>query len=298
MTTSVRMAFEPDGLVLPVEQILPVRTLRPEGRKSPQFQRLLASVRELGVVEPLIVHRQASANGDVPRYTLLDGHSRLEILKELGRTEVFCLVASDDEAFTYNHKVNQISPIQEHFMVMKALENGVSEERIARTLNVDVGAIRQKRNLLAGVCPEAVEILKSRQISAAAIREVKKATPMRQIEMAELMVAASNYSTTYAKCLVAATPERDLAPTEKAKATAGLRPEDVARMEREMEALSQDFRLVEETHGKNTLNLVLAVGYLRRLMEHANTVRYLSQRYPDILAEFQKLIETPDLKGS
>jgi hypothetical protein len=36
---------------------------------------------------------------------LLDGHMRLKALIELGRTEVFCLVANDDDAFTYNDKV-------------------------------------------------------------------------------------------------------------------------------------------------------------------------------------------------
>jgi hypothetical protein len=91
---------------------------------------------------------------------------------------VFCLIATDDEAFTYNHKVNRIAPIQEHFMIMKALGNGVSEQRIATTLNVDVGAIRQKRDLLNGVCPEAVSLLKDRQTSVGAIRELKRALPI------------------------------------------------------------------------------------------------------------------------
>ncbi len=111
----------------------------------------------------------------------------------------------DDEAFTYNHKVNTVQPIQEHFMIMKALQNGVSEERIAASLNVDVKAIRTKRDLLNGICPEAIEILKEKRATAAALREMRKVTPMRQIEMAELMVAANNFSTSYAECLVATT---------------------------------------------------------------------------------------------
>ena len=131
--------------------------------------------------------------------------TRLEILRELGCQEVLCLVSMDDEAFTYNHKVNTVQPIQEHFMIMKALQNGVSEERIAASLNVDVKAIRTKRDLLNGICPEAIEILKEKRATAAALREMRKVTPMRQIEMAELMVAANNFSTSYAECLVATT---------------------------------------------------------------------------------------------
>ena len=86
-------------------------------------------------------------------------------LKVIGALSARCLIATDDEGFTYNHKVNRLSVIQEHFMIMRALHNGVLEERIAKTLNVDVAAVRRKRDLLTGVCPEAVELLKDKRIS-------------------------------------------------------------------------------------------------------------------------------------
>jgi hypothetical protein len=183
-------------------------------------------------------------------------------------------------------------------MILKALENGVPEERIAATLNVDIPSIRAKRDLLNGICPEAVELLKDRAVSANSLRELKRVTPLRQMEMAELMVGANNFSIGYAKCLVLATPARSLASNDKPKEAIGMRPEDVDRMEREMDTLGRDFRLIAESHGQNTLDLVLGVAYLRRLLEHANVVKYLSQRYPDILGELQKLVETPDLRGS
>lgn len=298
MASPVRMAFDPAGSMLPVDRILPVRMIRPETRKSPQYQRLMASIRELGIIEPLMVHPAPGANGDQQRYSLLDGHTRLDIAKALGHAQVFCLMATDDEAFTYNHKVNKVAPIQEHFMIMKALQNGVPEERIATTLNVDVAAIRQKRDLLNGICPEAVTLLKDRRVTAAAIRELRRVTPMRQIEMAELMVAANNFSTGYAKCLIAGTAEKDLIGAEKAKVLPGMKPEDLARMEREMEVLGREFRLVEESYGQNTLQLVLAVAYLRKLLENGGIVRYLSQHHGDVLSEFQKLVEAPDLKAT
>jgi len=220
------------------------------------------------------------------------------VLKELGRREAFCLIAKDDEAFTYNHKVNRMAPIQEHFMILRAIQNGVSEERIAATLSVDVGAIRKKRDLLTGICAEAVELLRDKKVTVNGLREVKRAAPMRQIEMAELMVAANNYSTDYAICLIAATPERDLLEGDKSKVRTGTKPEDIARMEREMELLGRDFLTIEESHGKNTLNLVLAVAYLRKFLDSAPVVKYLSQKYPDILSELQKLVEAPELKGT
>lgn len=298
MPDAVQMAFDPKGMMLPVGHILPVRAMRPEMRKGQQYLRLLASIREIGMIEPLIVYPQETAGRGEPRYTLLDGHFRLDVLKEIGRTEAFCLVAKDDEAFTYNHKINRMAPIQEHFMILRALEHGVSEERIAATLSVNVAAIRSKRDMLTGICPEAVAMLKDKNVTTKGLRELKRAVPMRQIEMAELMVAANNYSTDYAMCLLAATPEKDLVDAEKKRALPGMKPEDIIRMEREMELLGRDFLMIEESHGKNTLNLVLAIAYLRKLLANASVDKYLAQRYPDILGEFQRLAEAQDLKST
>ena len=202
------------------------------------------------------------------------------------------LVAMDDEAFTYNHKVNRLSAIQEHFMIIRAIKNGVSEERIAKTLNVDVANIRRKRDMLDGICSETVELLRDKRATAGALREIKKVKPLRQIEIAELMIASQNFSVAYAKCLYAATPADQLVEADKPKEVGGLSAEEMNRMEREMESLNQDFKLVEDTHGRNVLNLVLVASYLKKLLDNARVVRYLSQSYLEILTEFQKVAES------
>lgn len=86
-----------------------------------------------------------------------------------------------------NHKVSRLAAIQEQFMIMRAIKNGVDEERIAKTLNVDVSHIKQKRDLLDGICKEAVHLLREKRATAGSLRKVR---PMRQIEMAELMCAS------------------------------------------------------------------------------------------------------------
>lgn len=292
MLRTVEMAFEREGRMLPLEQLLPLRKLPNSTRTTEKYKRIAASVRELGLIEPLIVYAQP---GQRDQYMLLDGLIRLDILQHNGATEAFCLIATDDEAYTYNHKVNQLTAIQEHFMIMKAVENGVPDERIAATLSVNVAAIRKKMNLLDGVCPEAVSLLKDKRISAPALREVKRVVPMRQIEMAELMIAAHNYSSSYAKCLYTATPPDQRLEAESGPPADGLSPEDRARMEREMQEMRRNFKVIEETHGDNVLRLVLGVGYLRNLLNNARVVRFLSSRYGDILTEFQKIVDAPEL---
>jgi hypothetical protein len=180
-------------------------------------------------------------------------------------------------------------------MIMKALDHGVSEDRIAATLNVDVAAVRRKRDLLTGICPEAVELLKDKRASPGALREVKRVGPMRQIEMAELMVSANNYSASYAKCLYAATPEEQKLASERPEGEHGLSPEDVARMQRELASVSRELKVVEDTHGENVLNLVVAVGYVRSLLANSRVVKHLGQHYAALLTEFRKILDAPEL---
>jgi hypothetical protein len=69
---------------------------------------------------------------------LLDGHLRLEALKELGIAEVECLLANDDETYTYNKRVNRLPPIQEHRMIARAMDRGVSGRHCRCALNLQV----------------------------------------------------------------------------------------------------------------------------------------------------------------
>lgn len=292
MSDNVRLACGPEVIMVPLEKILPMRLLDDGVRKSIKYKCIEASVKELGLIEPLVVFPQPNSDG---AYMLLDGHVRHMILKGLNQAAAKCLIATDDEGFTYNHKVSRLTAIQEHFMVLRAIKNGVSETRIAKALDLDVGTIRQKRDLLDGICREAVDLLKDCRATGNAFRELRKVKPMRQIEIAELMCAAGNFSVGYTKCLVTATPEDQLLESGRTKETHGLTPEDISRMEHEMESLGREFKLIEESHGKNTLNLVLVIGYLRRLLDNARIVRFLSQNYPEILTEFQKLVETKNL---
>jgi hypothetical protein len=129
MIDPVRLACRPEILDLPLARVLPMRRFDDGVRKTAKYRCIAASVRELGLIEPLVVFPQRDAGGS---YMLLDGHVRLMILKELGATSAWCLVAADDEGFTYNHKVNRLSAIQEHFMILRAVKSGISEERKAQ----------------------------------------------------------------------------------------------------------------------------------------------------------------------
>ncbi|MBZ9797763.1 plasmid partitioning protein RepB C-terminal domain-containing protein [Mesorhizobium sp. ES1-4] len=285
-TALVKIAFEKASLRISIDEILPLRQLTPSVLKSVKYAQIAASIAEVGIIEPPVVVRDST---DRNRFHLLDGHIRVDILRARGETEVVCLVATEDEAFTYNKRISRIAIIQEHKMILKAIEKGVSEERLARALNVNITSIRHKRSLLEGICPEVVDLLKDRHVPINTFGELKKLKSIRQIEAAELMIAMNKYSISYAKSLVAATPESQL--VRGSKTVKGLSQQQIDMMEGESATLDREFKAIEQDYGSDHLDVILATGYVARLLENAKVVRHLAHRHPDILAEFQKIAE-------
>jgi hypothetical protein len=283
----LKIAFETSSLRIPLSQIQPLREVSDRVRKSVKYNQIAASIKEVGIIEPPVVVRDRE-NSEI--FHLLDGHLRVEISKEQGIKAVVCLVATDDEAFTYNKRVNRLAIIQEHKMIMTAIQKGVPEERLARALNVNISSIRSRRRLLEGICPEAADLLRDKHVPINSFHELRKLKPMRQIEAADLMVAMNRYTISYARSLVAATPENQLVE-KKQKKLKGLTPEQIARMETESANLQREFKMIEQDYGADHLDLVLAVGYIGRLLGNAKLVRYLAKYQPEILAEFQKISE-------
>ena len=286
--TEVPMGFEKATRRLAIADLQPLKIVSAAIKKSPKYVQIVASIGEVGIVEPPVV---APDRKDKGKYLLLDGHLRIEALKDRGETEVVCLISIDDEAFTYNKRVNRIAVIQEHRMIMKAIERGVSEERLAKALSVDTASIKRKRRLLEGICGEVANILKDKHIAIQALAELRKLAPLRQIEATELMVAMNKYTFGYAKSLVAATPQDQLAEGYKPKRVRGLTSEQVALMERETANLDREFRIAEQSYGTDHLDLVIASGYIGKLLGNAKVVRYLGMHQKEILLEFQKLVE-------
>lgn len=284
----VAKGFEELGVRIAIADIQPLRLVTEAIKKTAKYGQIAASIQEVGLVEPPVVARDRGERG---KYLLLDGHLRIEILKDMGETEVICLISTDDEAFTYNKRVNRIVIVQEHRMILKAVERGVSEARIARALNVNVGEIRRKRRLLEGVCAEAAEILKDKHVPINTFTEFRKLAPMRQIEAAELMVAMNKYTINYAKSLVAATPQDQLSEAHKRKVVKGLTEEQMSLMERESANLEREFKMVEQSYGTDHLDLVVAKGYLSKLLGNTRVVHYLSRYHQELLTEFQKIAE-------
>lgn len=286
----VRLGFDLETVEISLDEILPLKSIPDVMRESRKFRQIVSSIGEVGIIEPPVVTRDTES-----RYILLDGHLRIEALKELGIGKVTCLVSQDDEAFTYNRHVNHISPVQEHKMILRAIERGVPVEAISRALGIEVAGIQRRKNLLDGICPEAAEVLKDKMVATGVFPLLKKMLPFRQIEAAMLMRDARTYSLPYAQALLAATKQEHLVSSAKPKRIKGIPDEQMAGMENEMESLQKDYVVIEEKYGQDQLDLQIAKAYLATLLKNARVGRYLAKNYPEILDGFQRIVDMASL---
>jgi hypothetical protein len=72
-------------------------------------------------------------------------------------------------------------------MIAKAIERNVPGEKIAKALDINVRSLRRKATLIDGICEEVVNLLKDKICPMAIFDVLRKMSPLRQIEAAELL---------------------------------------------------------------------------------------------------------------
>lgn len=284
MPRSVKTAFHPQVVRLDTKLLVPLRELDPVERNHQKYKQIAASIAAVGVIEPLVVF--ALGKG---RFRLLDGLKRLDILLRRNVTSVECLLATEEEGYTYNRKVNYLSPVGEHQMILRALKHN-SEETIATALNVDVETIKRKRDLLDGMCADAVHILRDHRVTAKAFSVLKKMKPIRQVECAQLMVASNMYNGLFAQALLAGTRDTMLSNPENERPKKSVTAEQRMRMQNETDNLISDLNGVEKSYGTEVLTLSVACKYLAKVLANERIHRALEQRHPEILDEIESVV--------
>lgn len=285
----VRAAFDRDFVTVSIDAIVPLKSLRQGAPESGKYGQILCSIKAIGLVEaPAVI----PAPGHDGRYYLLDGHLRIEALKQLGIDTVECLLATDEDTYTYNKRISRLPPVQEHRMIVRAVERGVAPAQIAEALGLEADTVVKRFRLLDGISADVAEKLKDTNCSIKVFDLLRRMSPLRQIEAADLMAGQNNFSSVFASALLAATSPDQLV---KQKGRPG-RPatpdgQQIARMERELAVLQTRITSVEDSYGIDNLHLTLARGYLSKLLANSNISRWLTRYRQDYLAEFERIAE-------
>jgi len=150
--------------------------------------------------------------------------------------------------------------------------------------------VNAHRPSVGEVCPEVLHLLRDCTGPARLFAVLRHVVPARQIEIARLMVAMERRGFTYAKMLVALTPQSllvgDIHPR---KEITGLSEDRMAKMEIELGRLCPAFLRAFERRGPASLELIAAKCYFDRLMDNSRVVRYLARNFPGRFEEFHRL---------
>jgi hypothetical protein len=118
-------------------------------------------------------------------------------------------------------------------MIRRAIDRGVSKERLARAFNVNLSFINRRINLLECICPEAITLLQDKEFTPDVTRILRNMEATRQVEAVELMIASNTITVAHAEALLKATlPERE-------KKTAPI--EQIEKLEKEMSQVQEKY---------------------------------------------------------
>ncbi|AOA72440.1 MULTISPECIES: plasmid partitioning protein RepB C-terminal domain-containing protein [Stenotrophomonas] len=293
--TGLRLAFEKNCVDVDLSLLRAAIALPGGAKASVKYRQIVKSIETIGIVEPIIVTTDRDQPG---RFLVLDGHMRLEALRDLGVTKALCLISTDDEGYTYNKRVNSLSVIQAHKMILKAAEGGVSVAQLAEALDLSVNTIRAKFRLLDGICPEAIVLLAEKPATSGMFNVLRQMKPMRQIDVAQTMVNLNTYSTRLAVALLRNSSPDQLVPEAAQRKTDATPSEALKRLEQELAALQADTETLQEGFGPASLQLEIIKTHVgSSLLNNPAVVRWLAKRRPDHLQQLQKLSEIKNLPG-
>ncbi|MDA8375842.1 MAG: hypothetical protein M0Z50_01970 [Planctomycetia bacterium] len=222
-------------------------------------------------------------------YVILDGAQCYRALVELGIEVVPCILGKQREAFTGNRMVNRVSPVQEHRMINKSLDE-VDEAAIATALGISRLRHRLKKTLLKQLHPDVAAAFDAGKISRVCARELTHVKPVRQKEILQAMEGYDDYTTAFARTLVVKTP-----PHQRENRGRKQNPWDRTAQKKndllkKLAEAEQKHDFYSQLYKQYTVDLLRLAIYARSLLTNQRVGEYLDQHHPEIVQRFKAII--------
>jgi ParB family chromosome partitioning protein len=268
--------------------IIRLRPLRERKVNSREYDRILASIKAIGLIEPLVVYPEGED------FVILDGIQRYRALLELGVEVVPCILGKHREAFTGNRMVNRVSPVQENRMIEKSLQE-LDEQTIATTFGISGIAHRLKKTLLKRLHQEVAAAFDQNKITRGCALELTHVKPQRQKEILSAMEGYKDYSIAFARTLILKTPPplretrgRKSNPWDKTAQRKSHLLKQLAEAEQKHDFYSRLYK-------QYTIDLLRLAIFARSLLTNNRIRTYLDQHHHLIVERFEAVIA--DAKG-
>jgi ParB-like chromosome segregation protein Spo0J len=265
---------------VPVIQLRPLRERKVSKR---EYDRILASIKSVGLIEPLVVFPE---NGD---YLILDGVQRYRALVELGVVTAPCIMGAQREAFTSNRMVNRVSPVQEHRMIEKALAE-VDEDTIAAALGVSGLDHRLKKTLLKQLHPEVAAAYDAGKITRACAKEFTHVKPQRQKEILRTAESYKDFSTSFVRTMVVKTPAAQRESRGRKHNPWDKRAQRKNDLLKKLADAEQKHDFYSQLYKQYTIDLLRLAIYARSLLTNTRLREYLQKNHGEIVTRFETII--------
>jgi ParB family chromosome partitioning protein len=269
-----------DGLDIPLIRLRPLRDREVSKR---EFDRILASIKVVGLIEPLVVYPEGDG------YVILDGVQRYRALLEMGVEIAPCIIGKEREAFTGNRMVNRVSPVQEHRMIEKSLGE-VDEESIAAALGISSISHRLKKTLLKQLHPNVAAAFDQGKINRACTREFTHVKLPRQKEILDAMEGYNDYSTAFARTLVVKTPPQQRDPHRRKNNPWDKTKQRKNDLLKQLADAEQKHDFYSRLYKQYTIDLLRMAIYARTLLTNTRIREYLERNHSVIAARFEAVI--------
>ena len=270
-----------NGIDIPIVKLIP-RNERKVAKKY--YQRIEASLRAVGLIDPLIVYPQGE------NYEILDGCLRYQILLEMGVESVPCLIGSEREGFTGNRMVNQLSASQEMRMLRKSLEE-LDEKTIANALGIARITHRLNAHLLKKLHESVAKAFEANKVSLQVAKELAHVKPERQAEILKLMESCNDFSITFAKGLVLKTPISKRAKLNGTRTPWTQADEKKQDLLKRLKTAEQQQDFYSGLYRQYTTNLLKLVIYVRSLLANPRVKEYLLAHHDGMVDVFEQILD-------
>ncbi len=268
------------GLDIPMNRLRPLRDRKITQR---EHDRILASIKAVGLIEPLVVFPEGED------YVILDGVQCYRLLLELGVEVAPCIVRKQREAFTGNRMVNRVSPIQEHRMIEKSLSE-LDEETIAATLGISSLSHRLKKSLLKQLHPEVANAFDQGKITRACAREFTHVKPPRQKEILDSMEGYKDYSIAFARTQVIKTPPQQREARNRKNNPWDKTTQRKNDLLKKLADAEQKHDFYSRLYKQYTIDLLRLAIYARSLLTNTRLREYLDRRHADVVMRLEAVI--------
>ena len=289
----IKKCFNDDFIEISVERLMYTKSLPENVKKSYKYNQIKSSIKEIGVVEPIIIY--PDSNGTLLK--ILDGHLRVEAAKDISMPKISCIISTINDSYTPNKQVNRLTIIQEHRMIKKAIESGVSIEKLSSALGISIDTIKARFNITKGVVQNVIDMLADKQIPINTFDVLRKMKAIRQIEASNIMINFDNFTTKFALSLLHTTEPNLLVGTQKKKDNTSMK-DNLIRLEREMVSIQVETDNIKNTYAEKVIKLQITKNHIAKLLNSPKVLLWLLEHKPDYLSLLKKISDIDDINVS